>query len=139
MPVVRGARYALQPVYYPDLAKAYLSVLLQEETTAGKEFVLSGAEPILLRDMFTCIGEKLGKSRVRFISFPFWFAYGGALALYGLSFGRKDYREMVQRLCESRAYPHDAASEAFGYRPVGFPEGVSEEIQEYLKSKSNQR
>lgn len=138
MPVVRGARYALQPVHYRDLSRAYLSVILQEESTSGRSYVLSGAEPILLRDMLSCIGEKLGKRRVRFLSVPFWFAYGGAVCLWAVSFGKADFREKVQRLCEPRAYPHREASEDFGFDPVCFSDGVTSEIEEYLQEKNKQ-
>ncbi len=138
MPVVRGARYALQPVHYRDLSRAYLSVLLQEEVTSGRSYLLSGAEPILLRDMLSCIGEKLGKRRVRFLSVPFWFAYGGAVCLWAVSFGRADFREKVQRLCEPRAYPHREASEDFGFDPVCFSDGVTSEIEEYQQEKNKQ-
>ncbi len=139
MPVVRGARYALQPVHYRDLSHAYLRVLLQEETTSGRNYVLSGAEPILLRDMLSCIGGELGKRRVRFLSVPFWFAYGGAVCLWAVSFGKKDLREKVQRLCEPRAYPHREASKDFGFDPVAFPDGISEEISQYLNEKNSSR
>lgn len=136
MPVVNGARYELQPVYCEDLAAAYLAVLTHEETTAGKDYDLSGGKPILLRDMLTEIGAQLGKKRVRFISVPFGLAYAGALGIYGLSLGKKDLREKVQRLCEPRAYSHEAAARDFGYAPVEFAEGVRGEIRDYLARKN---
>ena len=132
MPVVRGARYWLQPVWYEDLAEAYYRVLLREKETGGRNYDLSGGAPILLRDMLSEIGTQLGKSRVRFVSFPFLLAYAAAVTLYGLSLGKIDYREKVQRLCEDRAYPHDAAAADFGYHPVAFAEGVRSEIRDYL-------
>ncbi len=130
MPVVNGGRYALQPVHYLDLADAYYAVLTHEDAAGGKNFILSGEEPILLRDMLSVIGEELGK-HVRFISVPFPVAYAGAWTVFCLTFGRIDCREKVQRLCEPRAYPHDEASAAFGYAPRPFREGISREINEY--------
>lgn len=134
MPVVNGARYALQPVLFSDLAKAYLAILLNETTTANKDYILSGHSPILLRDMLSLIGEKLGK-RVRFINCPFPIAYTGAWSVYCLTFGRKDYREKVQRLCEPRTYPHDDARRDFGYSPTPFELGITPEIHQYLATK----
>ena len=61
MPVVNGARYILQPVHYEDLAKGYFGVLLNEEKTANKDYVLSGGSVIELREMLKIIGENLGK------------------------------------------------------------------------------
>lgn len=135
MPVVNGARYELQPVYCEDLASAYLAVLTHEEATANKDYDLSGGAPILLRDMLREIGAQLGKERVRFFSVPYFLAYAGALGIYGLTLGKKDLREKVQRLCEPRAYSHEAATRDFGYAPVEFPEGVRGEIREYLAEK----
>ena len=134
MPVVNGAHYALQPVHYRDLAKAYFSVLLNEKETANRDYVLSGKEPIDLRDMLCLIGKKLDK-RVRFVSCPFPIAYAGACVVYALSLKKIDFREKVQRLCEPRAYSHDEATSAFGYDPVSFEEGVEAEIREYLAGK----
>ena len=61
MPVVNGAHYQLQSVHYKDLLAAYYQVLLHEDTTANKEFNLSGGSPISLRDMLKEIGLNLGK------------------------------------------------------------------------------
>ena len=37
MPIVKNARYDLQPVHYKDLGKAYYDVLLNEKATYGKK------------------------------------------------------------------------------------------------------
>lgn len=130
MPVVDRANYELQPVHYEDLGKAYYQVLLNEDTTAGKDFVLSGKSPILLRKIFLEIAKNLDK-KINFISFPFWLAYVGAWGLYLISFTKTDYREKVQRLCEPRVFSHDEASKAFGYSPRDFEEGIIEEVKQY--------
>lgn len=134
MPVVNGAQYELQPVHYADLGGAYYKVLMNEATTANKDFILSGGAPIMLRDMLKEIGKNLGKS-VRFISCPFWAAYSGAWALYILSMKKKDYREKVQRLCEPRVFPHEEATKAFGYKPRTFQIGIVDEVKEYIEQK----
>ena len=135
MPVVNGARYILQPVHYEDLAKGYFGVLLNEEKTANKDYVLSGGSVIELREMLKIIGENLGK-KVHFISCPFAIAYFGACALYYLTGMKKDYREKVQRLCEPRAYSHEDAKNDFGYSPVSFCEGIAGEVKQYLAAKN---
>jgi len=132
MPVVNGARYALQPVHYEDLGRAFFDVLVNEEETGGRDFILSGEQPILLRDVFIEIGKKLGK-RVKFADHPFFFAYFGAVVIWILTFGKMDFREKVQRLCEPRAYPHEAATEAFGFSPRPFEIGISGEVEEYRR------
>ncbi len=134
MPVVNGARYQLQPVHYIDLADAYFQVLMHEKETVGHDFNLSGGEPIYLRDMLQVIGKNLGK-KVSFISVPFPIAYAGAVCVYGISFGKVDYREKVQRLCEPRIFSHKEAKEAFGYNPMSFEQGVKNEVKEYKRKK----
>lgn len=129
MPVVRGARYELQPVHYKDLGKAYFDVLVNEKT-GGRNYNLSGGEVIQLRDLLTVIGENLGK-KVKFISCPYYVAYGGAWVLYCLSFGHIDYREKVQRLCEPRVYSHEDATRDFGYEPRTFRVGIVDEVKQY--------
>lgn len=132
MPVVNGGRYELQPVHYADLGKAFFDVLLNEERTAGKDFILSGEKPILLRDMFTEIGKNLGKN-VKFISCPFLIAYPGAVVVWTLSLGKVDFREKVQRLCEDRDFPHEEATKAFGFAPRPFEVGIAGEVGEYKR------
>ena len=134
MPVVNGARYELQPVHYADLGEAYYRVLMQEEETVGKDFILSGGKPILLREMLTVIGKELGKD-VHFISCPFGIAYAGAWGLYLLTLGKKDYREKVQRLCEPRTFAHEEAERAFGFAPRTFEEGIPGEVEEYREKR----
>ncbi len=133
-PTVKGARYDLQPVWCKDLGDAYYEVFTRWETTKNKEYILSGAEPIQLREMFIEIGKQLGVKNT-FLSVPFWLAYTGAWVVYCLTFGKKDYREKVQRLVEPRAYGHELASKDFGYAPAAFAEGVAEEIEAYKRRK----
>jgi len=136
MPTVNGAKYDLQPVHYRDLGKAYFDVLMNEKVTAGKDYILSGKESIMLRDMFKEIGKCLGK-RVHFISVPFPIAFFGANVIYCISLKKIDMREKVQRLCESRSFPHEEAAKDFGYAPCDFATGVKDEVLEYLKQKED--
>ena len=130
MPIVNDARYALQPVHYKDLGKAYYDVLTNEAATANKNYDLSGGEVIELREMLEVIGENLGK-KVRFASCPYPIAYSGAWLIYFLTFGKADFREKVQRLCEPRAYSHGDAARDFGYAPRTFRDGIVNEVAEY--------
>lgn len=132
MPVVDHAGYLLQPVHAEDLGRAYLQVLNYLEVTRGRDYILSGRDPILLMDLFRIIADELGVRR-RFVSVPFPMAYAGAWALYLLSLTRLDLREKVQRLCESRAYPHEEAVRDFGYDPMPFEEGLRREVRAYMK------
>ncbi|MCR5302828.1 MAG: hypothetical protein K6E49_10370 [Lachnospiraceae bacterium] len=132
MPVVNNAAYELQPVHYADLGRAYFAVLVNEEVTGGHDYILSGGEEIMLRDMLIEMGAYLSK-KMRFVNVPFPIAYCGALVVYLLSFTKVDLREKVQRLCEPRVYPHEEASRDFGYSPRTFRSAIGDEVREYLE------
>lgn len=134
MPVVNHADYLLQPVHAEDLGHAYMQVLSHLGETAGKNYILSGRNSILLIDLFRIIADELGVKR-RFVSVPFPIAYAGAWVLYLASLTKVDMREKVQRLCESRAYPHEEAVRDFGYDPMPFEEGLRREVRDYLRQK----
>lgn len=137
MPVVNHADYLLQPVHAEDLGQAYYGVLSHLDGTAGKNYILSGRDPVKLIDLLRIIADELGVKR-RFISVPFPLAYTGAWGLYLVSLTKVDMREKVQRLCESRAYPHEEAVRDFGYAPMPFEEGLRQEVREYLRQKKGQ-
>ncbi len=130
MPIIKNGKYKLQPVHYEDLANAYYEILINEEKTFNQDFILSGGNEISLKELLKTIGNKLDK-KVYFINCPFCLAYIGSWFLYIITFRKKDYREKVQRLCESRVYSHEKASEVFGYNPRNFEEGIVDEINMY--------
>lgn len=136
-PLVDHGAARLQPVHMSDVGRACWQVLMAPGVTAGKSYVVSGKEPIALIDILREIGRQLGR-RNTFLSVPFPLAYAGARALNGLSGGRKDYRERVQRLVEERVFSHEEARRDFGYDPLAFAEGVRGEIEAYLASKSTE-
>ncbi|MCR5591887.1 MAG: hypothetical protein K6F73_10195 [Lachnospiraceae bacterium] len=133
MPVVNNALYELQPVHFEDLGRAYYDVLINESITGGHDYILSGGEEIMLRDMLIEMGAYLSK-KMRFVNVPFPIAYGGAWLLYLLSAMKIDLREKVQRLCEPRVYPHEEASRDFGYSPRTFRSAIGDEVREYMEA-----
>lgn len=133
MPVVNNAMYELQPVHFADLGKAYYDVLVNEKITGGHDYILSGGEEIMLRDMLMEMGAYLSK-KMRFVNVPFPIAYTFAWMLYLLSFSKIDYREKVQRLCEPRVYPHEEATRDFGYSPRTFRSAIGDEVREYMEA-----
>lgn len=132
-PLVKGGAYELQPVNYDDLGKAYYQVLINEDATKNKNYILSGGTVVYLKDILKSISKLLGKKTL-FFSVPYWMAYSGACALYYLSGKKKDYREKVQRLVEPRFYSHEEATLDFGYAPMTFEEGLEKEVAEFKNS-----
>lgn len=131
-PVINGGLYPIQPVHQRDVADAYYDVLTHPEITAGKDYIISGSDPVNFIDMFLMIAKLLKKKRF-FISIPFGLAYFFGNILYYASLQKLDFREKIQRLVESRAYSHEAATTDFGYSPLPFEVGLKAEVDEYLK------
>lgn len=134
MPIINGGRYDIQPVFFEDLGKAFFDVLVHENDTVNKEYILSGEKPIQLRDAFDAIGQEL-KKKVVFFSCPYLIAYFGAWLLFLITFSKVDMREEVQRMCESRAFSHEMATHDFGYKPRSFSDGIAIEVNEYKREK----
>jgi len=130
VPIVNHAKYDLQPIHASDLGKAYYQILLNIRQTENKDYILSGKSPIKLIDIFKVIENHLGVQR-KYISIPFPIAYLGAWLVFLVTATKKDYREKVQRLCESRAFSHDEATRDFGFDPISFEDGVMSEINEW--------
>lgn len=129
-PVINKAQYALQPVWCKDLGEAYYDVLMNPQTTANHEYILSGGQVLTLREMLEEISRQLDVKNC-FVPFPYWVAILGAWLIYLCTLKKRDYREKVQRLVEPRAYSHEDATRDFGYRPVSFSIGITDEIIEY--------
>lgn len=134
IPVISGGRYDIQPVNCHDLGKAFYQVLMNPQVCDGNEYVLSGERPIQIRELFAIISKELGNEK-KFISCPYCIAYFGAWILYALSGKKRDFREKVQRMCESRAYSHQKATDDFGYEPMKVEDGIHREVKLYLDSK----
>lgn len=133
VPVISGGRYPVQPVSCRDLGKAFYQVLMNPETCKNKEYVLSGDRAVTIKELLTMIAKELSVKRY-FISCPYGIAFAGARLLYFISGKKRDYREKVQRMCESRAYAHEDASADFGYHPIPLEEGIKEEVALYRQT-----
>lgn len=135
MPVLDGGKSLIQPVNARDLGKAFFTVLVSPEETAGSAYDLSGDKPIKMIEVFNLISKELGKKRT-FISVPLSIGVLMARVLKALSLGRIDYVERVQRMDENRSYPHDDATRDFDYSPMSFEEGIHIEVKQYLRKQN---
>lgn len=133
-PVVGSGHTPIRPVRATDLGSAYLQILLHPATTRGHIYDLSGGEAIDIIDIFRTISHKIGKRTV-FLPVPLWLASAGAGILRALTIGRVDMREKVLRMTEPRIYPHTQATADFGYNPTDFDNGITPQIEEYLRAK----
>ena len=131
-PVISHGSSLLQPVNGRDLGKAYFQVLAKADIMNG-DYILSGEKPVSMLEMFKLISHTLGKKTV-FVSAPMNFGVILARTLKGLTLGKLDYIERVQRMGENRSFPHDDATRDFGYQPMALAEGLRLEIEQYKNS-----
>ncbi|MFE4714644.1 SDR family oxidoreductase [Paenibacillus sp. NPDC056722] len=133
-PVIDKGHSLIQPVNARDLGKAYYQVLCMPVEVAKKEYVLSGEKPIGMIDAFKLISDNLNKKTV-FISVPLAFGVFLAKSLKGVTIGKVDYIERVQRMGENRSFPHEDATKDFGYNPMPLSEGIKIEVEQYKRRK----
>lgn len=130
-PVINHGKSLIQPVNARDLGKAYYDVLMMPVGKAKSEYILSGEKPITMIEAFKLISNNLGK-KTTFISFPLSFGVIIARFIKGITLGKIDYVERVQRMSEDRSFSHKEATADFGYQPESFEVGIAREVKEYL-------
>jgi nucleoside-diphosphate-sugar epimerase len=130
-PVINHGKSLIQPVNARDLGKAYYDVLMMPVEKAKSEYILSGEKPITMLEAFKLISNNLGK-KTTFISFSLGFGVIMVRVLKGITLGKIDYVERVQRMSEDRSFSHKEATADFGYRPEPFEVGIAREVKQYL-------
>ncbi|MCT1901853.1 SDR family oxidoreductase [Oceanobacillus sojae] len=134
-PVIDNGKSLIQPVNARDLGKAYFDILLNPEETKGKQYNLTGKNPITLHEALKTISKELNKKTV-FFSIPLSFGVLTAKIIRLLTVSKIDIVEKVQRMAENRSYSHEEASNDFNYAPIDFNQGIKKEIDEYLGGKN---
>lgn len=124
MPLVRGGRNLVQPIFVDDLIQAILRAVDRPEATRGRALTLAGPEAITWRAMIAAVGIAIDRP-VRWIPLP----YSLVLAAAGIAQilpGRSIVTTaQIRRLLEDKAFDIDEATEALGgWRPRAFDEGI---------------
>lgn len=130
MPVINGGKSLIQPVNARDLGKAFYTVLMSPDKTAGKAYDLSGEKPLQMIEVFKMISDNLNKKTI-FVSVPLGIGVFLARVAKVFSLGKVDYVEKVQRMAENRSYSHEEAKSDFNYKPMSFEDGIKIEVKQY--------
>ena len=133
-PLLAGGKAKIQPVNARDLGKAYYDVLINRQKTINKQYNLSGATEISIKDMLEKISKKIGKKTI-FIYVPMWIGVFAAYVIKLLTINKINIVEKVLRMNESRTFEHENAINDFGYNPISFEDGLDIEIKQYMESK----
>ncbi|OPX84867.1 MAG: dTDP-glucose 4,6 dehydratase [Pelotomaculum sp. PtaB.Bin104] len=129
IPIFGPGEALQQPVYVKDLAKAVAKVV-DVSRTYKKDYNLSGKEPLTYNEVVDTVANLLGK-KVFKIHIPLRASLvliNSVKLIPGLP---KFTPEQVLRLNENKTFSYQTAVEDFGYAPLSFYEGVTEEIREY--------
>ena len=133
LPVFGNGRSLQQPVHVSDVAWAVVQAL-ETPVTIGRQFNISGAAPLTYNDVVRFISQALGR-RVQCFHLP---ARPFVTALqvserFGITMPIK--AEQLLRLNEDKAFPHVEATEAFGYAPMTFEQGICQEVALFRSSR----
>ncbi len=120
-----------QPVHVDDVAAAIVSAI-DAPAAIGQAYAVSGAAPLSFRRLVEETAAALGRRRV-LVPVPL----GPVRALVRL-YNRVARRprltvEQLDRIEEDKAFPWEAARDAFGYAPRPFSEGVRQEVDLYRR------
>jgi len=128
IPVFGSGRYLLQPVFVGDVAAAAVAAAF-EDRCIGREYNISGAEPLSYNEVIATICRLVGKRRM-----PLHLPASMIIAMLqiveatGIKLPVK--AEQVQRLNEDKDFFHEEAIRDFGYTPKSFKEGILFELNE---------
>jgi nucleoside-diphosphate-sugar epimerase len=126
MPVVGNGEHRMQPVYVDDVARAVL-LALDRDVSIGREYNISGKEPLTFNAVIDTVAAALGKRVVK-VHLP---VAPIVAVLRGCERARVRLpikAEQILRLNEDKAFDHADAARELGYAPIAFAEGIAREI-----------
>ena len=143
VPIVGFGNNLFQPVHGKDLANAYWSVLKNKENLKRRDYNLSGRDESAYKDMLRVMSEYLDK-KIILIFLPYgiclFFVYLYTVIHFIFKW-RDPYpekslivtTEQVKRMTEDKAFSFQASADDFGYSPMSFEEGISDQINDLTK------
>ncbi|MBT0956790.1 NAD-dependent epimerase/dehydratase family protein [Alphaproteobacteria bacterium KMM 3653] len=123
-PVFGAGRALMQPVYAPDLARAYWQVMQNRDVTRGRAYNLPGREALPYRRILALVAKALNR-RILFLPVPI-----APTAWLARKLGKRSpvTEEQVLRLGEDKNFDWAAAARDFGYDPTAFEEGITAQV-----------
>ena len=127
LPVFGNGRSLQQPVHVSDVAWAVVQAL-ETSVTIGRQFNISGAAPLTYNDVVHLTAQALGR-RVQRFHIPAQPIVTALQATERLGITLSIKAEQVLRLNEDKAFSHAEAADVFGYSPMGFDQGIHQEVE----------
>ncbi len=133
-PLFGNGRNLMQPVHARDLGNAYYDILMDPKTTKNKEYNLPGRSALPYLDIIRTVSSKLGRKNI-IVKIPLGLSVAAAKIYNGLFGSRAIINvEQVLRMQEDKNFSYEDAANDFGYDPIGFEQGITEEIREMKKA-----
>ena len=134
LPIFGSGRAMQQPVHVRDVAWAVVQALETPESI-GSQFNLSGAAPLTYNEVVRLAAQALGR-RVHCLHLPVLPMLLLLRMAEHLGIRLPIKSEQILRLNEDKVFTHDAAEAILGYAPIGFAEGIAQEVALYRSGKS---
>lgn len=122
VPIVGSGREPIRPVYVSDVAAAALACL-QSEKTAGKTYMLGGADEVSLNEFMRSLARAKGLSRP-LLHLPLPLCYVMARTLSLVLKNPPLTVDNVLGVKQAQRVIQDDAVKDFSYRPIGLEEGL---------------
>ena len=124
MPLIRGGKNLVQPIFVDDVADAIVQCVAHPRETRALSFTLAGPESLTWREFVETIAQETGHP-VSWIPVPYAVARAGAGLAELISARPFVTRDQVRRLLEDKAFGIEEASRALGaWQPRALRDGL---------------
>ena len=133
IPIFGKGENLLQPVFVKDLSLSIVNIL-EDEKTFKNIFNLSGKYSLTFIEVIKLIERGLKKNIIKvFLPARFFSILFKLLESFGLNLQIKS--EQIDRINEDKVFKYAKAKKFFGYDPISFEEGITQEIKIYIEGK----
>jgi nucleoside-diphosphate-sugar epimerase len=132
VPIPGTGKSRQQPIHVEDLALAIVDCL-STETTKGKAYNLSGAEPITFDELIEFACQSLGVRRM-IVHIPLRPALWAGKVLPLMKKRSWIKQERLLRLNEDKCFDHSEATRDFAFTPRHFAVGIRQEVLSELRN-----
>jgi uncharacterized protein YbjT (DUF2867 family) len=133
IPLPRGGKNLVQPVFVLDLVDAIIRAI-RNDRTIRREYVIAGPVPITYRRMIAAIADVLHKKRF-VVALPFRIAHGLAKMCQTLGLSVFFTPDQVLRFGEDRSFDISEALREIPFDPRSFEEGLRESLKAHLSAR----
>lgn len=133
-PIPGGGRRLQQPIHVDDVAMALVQVL-DTPNLSGRSFNVAGPNAMTFRALVSRVTAAMDKRRL-LVPVPLAPIIGLVRLYERVARHPRIKAEQFERLAEDKIFDNTPASEAFGFSPRSFDEGIREELADISRYRS---